>query len=159
MIVIRIRLSVLLNTIEVVRPGPALTLSTSYPEAGFHEVSVALPPEQWATTEPPPPNHAGVVNLYSREFYRLAARRLAPGGVITQWLPVFELSSSEARAMIAAFVAELPHTALLYGYKSGHELNNKLLRTLIADATAWQEVSFEDEREAPISYAHPAQAV
>ena len=46
-----------------------------------------------------------------------------------------------------------------YGYKSGHELNNKLLRTLIADASAWQEVSFEDEREAPISYAHPAQAV
>ena len=69
------------------------------------------------TAEPPPPNHAGVVNLYSREFYRLAKSRLAPGGVITQWLPVFELSNAEARAMIAAFVAELPHTALLYGYK------------------------------------------
>jgi len=69
------------------------------------------------TAEPPPPNHAGVVNLYSREFYRLAASRLAPGGVITQWLPVFELSNTEARAMIAAFVAELPHTALIYGYK------------------------------------------
>ncbi len=46
-----------------------------------------------------------------------------------------------------------------YGYKSGHELNNKLLRTLLADATAWEEVSFEDEASAPISYAHPAQAV
>ncbi|MEO7431554.1 MAG: UDP-3-O-acyl-N-acetylglucosamine deacetylase [Dokdonella sp.] len=46
-----------------------------------------------------------------------------------------------------------------YGYKSGHELNNKLLRTLIADAAAWEEVSFEDESSAPISYAHPAQAV
>jgi hypothetical protein len=69
------------------------------------------------TAEPPPPNHAGVVNLYSRELYRLAARRLAPGGVITQWLPVFELSNAEVRAMIAAFVAELRHTALLYGYK------------------------------------------
>jgi hypothetical protein len=42
---------------------------------------------------------------------------LSPGGVITQWLPVFELSDAEVRAMIAAFVAELPHTALLYGYK------------------------------------------
>jgi hypothetical protein len=57
------------------------------------------------------------VNLYSREFYRLAVSRLAPGGVITQWLPVFELSDLEVRAMIAAFVAELPHTALLYGYR------------------------------------------
>src|SRR5450759_3181436 len=46
-----------------------------------------------------------------------------------------------------------------YGYKSGHELNNKLLRTLLADAAAWEEVSFEDGKEAPISYAHPAQAV
>jgi UDP-3-O-[3-hydroxymyristoyl] N-acetylglucosamine deacetylase len=46
-----------------------------------------------------------------------------------------------------------------YGYKSGHELNNKLLRTLLAEAGAWEEVSFEDEKEAPISYAHPAQAV
>ena len=46
-----------------------------------------------------------------------------------------------------------------YGYKSGHELNNKLLRTLLADAAAWEEVSFEDETAAPISYAHPAQAV
>jgi UDP-3-O-[3-hydroxymyristoyl] N-acetylglucosamine deacetylase len=46
-----------------------------------------------------------------------------------------------------------------YGYKSGHELNNKLLRTLLAEAAAWEEVSFEDESSAPISYAHPAQAV
>ena len=46
-----------------------------------------------------------------------------------------------------------------YGYKSGHELNNKLLRALIADAKAWEEVSFDDPAKAPISYAHPAQAM
>ncbi|MBN8481531.1 MAG: UDP-3-O-acyl-N-acetylglucosamine deacetylase [Xanthomonadales bacterium] len=46
-----------------------------------------------------------------------------------------------------------------YGYKSGHALNNTLLRTLIADREAWEEVSFEDESKAPISYAHPAQAM
>ena len=46
-----------------------------------------------------------------------------------------------------------------YAHKSGHELNNKLLRTLLAEAGAWEEVSFEDEKEAPISYAHPAQAM
>ena len=33
-----------------------------------------------------------------------------------------------------------------YGYKSGHELNNKLLRTLLADRRAWEEVSFEDRK-------------
>jgi UDP-3-O-[3-hydroxymyristoyl] N-acetylglucosamine deacetylase len=46
-----------------------------------------------------------------------------------------------------------------YGHKSGHELNNKLLRELLADAKAWEEVSFDDPAKAPISYAHPAQAM
>ncbi len=46
-----------------------------------------------------------------------------------------------------------------YGHKSGHELNNRLLRTLMADAAAWEEVSFDDAERAPISYAHPAQAI
>ena len=45
-------------------------------------------------------------------------------------------------------------------YKSGHHLNNKLLRTLMADATAWEEVVYQDDpATAPISYAHPAQAI
>jgi len=38
------------------------------------------------------------------------------------------------------------------GHKSGHGLNNKLLRTLQADTSAWQEVSFERPEQAPISY-------
>ena len=46
-----------------------------------------------------------------------------------------------------------------YGHKSGHELNNRLLRTLMADAAAWEEVSFDDAEQAPISYTHPAQAI
>ena len=47
-----------------------------------------------------------------------------------------------------------------YAHKSGHELNNKLLLTLMADATAWEEVSFADDPAvSPISYAHPAQAI
>jgi UDP-3-O-[3-hydroxymyristoyl] N-acetylglucosamine deacetylase len=46
-----------------------------------------------------------------------------------------------------------------YGHKSGHNLNNKLLRALLADQAAWEEVTFDDPATAPISYAHPAQAV
>lgn len=44
------------------------------------------------------------------------------------------------------------------GHKSGHGLNNKLLRALLDDAAAWEEVTFEDSRKAPISYAAPAYA-
>ncbi|HOV57068.1 MAG TPA: UDP-3-O-acyl-N-acetylglucosamine deacetylase [Rhodanobacteraceae bacterium] len=46
-----------------------------------------------------------------------------------------------------------------FGHKSGHQLNNLLLRTLLADASAWEEVIFNDPARAPISYAHPAQAL
>ncbi|HZX24938.1 MAG TPA: UDP-3-O-acyl-N-acetylglucosamine deacetylase [Woeseiaceae bacterium] len=42
------------------------------------------------------------------------------------------------------------------GYRSGHELNNLLLRRLLEDETAWEAVTFEDRRKAPISYASPA---
>ena len=35
------------------------------------------------------------------------------------------------------------------GYKSGHALNNKLVRALLADAEAWEEVSFSDPVAAP----------
>ena len=45
------------------------------------------------------------------------------------------------------------------GYRSGHALNNKLIKALIADESAWEEVTFEDEEAtSPISYAQPVQA-
>jgi len=44
------------------------------------------------------------------------------------------------------------------GYKSGHELNNKLLLALMADKEAWEEVTFDDSATAPISYAQPVEA-
>ena len=46
------------------------------------------------------------------------------------------------------------------GYKSGHELNNILLRTLMEDQSAWEEVTFEDHAsgQAPILYAETATA-
>jgi len=44
------------------------------------------------------------------------------------------------------------------GYKSGHELNNILLRKLLDQPSAWEEVTFDDSEAIPVSYAHPAQA-
>ena len=44
------------------------------------------------------------------------------------------------------------------GYKSGHALNNRLLRALIADEEAWEIVTFEDTDNLPIAYSKPVQA-
>jgi len=43
-------------------------------------------------------------------------------------------------------------------YKSGHDLNNQLLRALLDEQSAWDDVTFEDPKKAPISYATPAYA-
>jgi UDP-3-O-[3-hydroxymyristoyl] N-acetylglucosamine deacetylase len=45
------------------------------------------------------------------------------------------------------------------GHKSGHALNNCLLRALVADAEAWELVTYEDIESLPISYIRPAYAV
>ena len=44
-------------------------------------------------------------------------------------------------------------------HKSGHALNNALLRALIAQPEAWEVVTFEDKEAAPISYMAPVSAV
>ncbi|HBO38083.1 MAG TPA: UDP-3-O-[3-hydroxymyristoyl] N-acetylglucosamine deacetylase [Pasteurellaceae bacterium] len=42
-------------------------------------------------------------------------------------------------------------------YKSGHGLNNKLLRALLDDQNAWEFVTFEDKDKIPQGYVSPAQ--
>ncbi len=41
----------------------------------------------------------------------------------------------------------------LSAYKSGHDLNNKLLRAMLDDESAWEVVTFDDSSNVPISYA------
>jgi predicted membrane-bound spermidine synthase len=64
------------------------------------------------TFEPPPPQDAGVVNLYSREFYQLAKRRLHPGGMVAQWVPLDLSRQALPRMMIRTMMAEFPHVSL-----------------------------------------------
>lgn len=45
------------------------------------------------------------------------------------------------------------------GFKSGHGLNNRLLRALTLDLSAWEEVTFSDRSLAPINYVPAAAAV
>ncbi|MGR8918244.1 MAG: UDP-3-O-acyl-N-acetylglucosamine deacetylase [Gammaproteobacteria bacterium] len=42
-----------------------------------------------------------------------------------------------------------------HGHKSGHELNNKLLRKILSAEDAWDLVSFEEEDHAPINFVQP----
>ncbi|WP_428355444.1 UDP-3-O-acyl-N-acetylglucosamine deacetylase [Methyloprofundus sp.] len=44
------------------------------------------------------------------------------------------------------------------GYKSGHGLNNQLLRALMADTDAWEKVAFENDEDAPIPFMRSAES-
>ena len=44
------------------------------------------------------------------------------------------------------------------GYKTGHALNNKLALELLAQPDAWEEITYGEGEESPISYAGPAHA-
>jgi spermidine synthase len=67
------------------------------------------------TLEPPPPPHAGVSGLYSSEFYALAKSRLKPGGMLTQWLPAYQLPADVERSVVRAFLDQFPNAILLSG--------------------------------------------
>jgi len=67
------------------------------------------------TAEPPPPMMAGVVNLYSREYFQLMRDRLNDGGMVTYWLPVFEISPADAKTILKAFADVFEHTSLWTG--------------------------------------------
>jgi spermidine synthase len=64
------------------------------------------------TLEPPPPSAAGVVNLYSTDFYRLAMQRLNAGGIVAQWLPLATQNEAQTRSLVQSFVQVFPHAAL-----------------------------------------------
>lgn len=56
------------------------------------------------------------------------------------------------------YMAGKPMLASYTSFKGGHALNNKLLRKLMADRSAWEIVSFDDERQAPAGFAELAPA-
>jgi UDP-3-O-[3-hydroxymyristoyl] N-acetylglucosamine deacetylase len=50
------------------------------------------------------------------------------------------------------YLAGHPILGAFEGHKSGHAFNNKLVRALLADQTAWEEVSVPELETAPIGY-------
>ena len=61
------------------------------------------------TLEPPPPSAAGVVNLYSRDFYELCRSRLQPGGLMAQWWPLPAQNDEDSRSLVRSFLDVFPH--------------------------------------------------
>ena len=67
------------------------------------------------TSEPPPPKHAGVENLYTQEFFALVRDRLAEGGINSHWLPTHALTYDDTRAIVRAYCAVFEDCTLWRG--------------------------------------------
>ena len=58
--------------------------------------------------EPMSPLQAGVVNLYSKEFYELALSRLKNDGILVQWLPLHLVGPGDAKSITKTFKNVFP---------------------------------------------------
>jgi predicted membrane-bound spermidine synthase len=97
------------------------------------------------TSEPPPPKNAGIVNLYTREYFALARERLTEGGIMTYWLPVHNLLPGDARAIVAAWCEVYPDCTLWAGTSMDWMLMGSRDRDWSVDETTfgrqWQDAS------------------
>lgn len=79
---------------------------------GRQELLRSAQPYDLITLEPPPPSAAGVVNLYSRDFYQLAASRLQNQGIVAQWLPLPTQNIDDSRSLVRSFLDVFPYASL-----------------------------------------------
>jgi spermidine synthase len=64
------------------------------------------------TADPIHPWFRGAGYLYSSQYFAMAARHLRPGGVIAQWLPLYELTSQDLASVVRTFQQHFAHTLM-----------------------------------------------
>jgi hypothetical protein len=72
--------------------------------------------------EPPEPFTAGVINLYTVEFYRDALARLNPDGVIMQWIPTANAPLETERDLFRSFHDVFPNATMWWQLSGGSAL-------------------------------------
>jgi spermidine synthase len=60
------------------------------------------------TTDPIHPWVRGTSSLYSKEYYELVKSHLNPGGVVAQWLPIYDSDADTVRTELATFFEVFP---------------------------------------------------
>ena len=66
-------------------------------------------------SEPSNPWIAGVGSLFTREFFKLTKERLNPGGVVCQWVQLYQFSEDDFRTVLGTFADAYPYIHLWEG--------------------------------------------
>jgi spermidine synthase len=64
------------------------------------------------TSDPIHPWVKGAATLYSKEYFEMVKRHLNPGGVVSQWVPLYQTDPETVRSAIATFVSVFPHATI-----------------------------------------------
>jgi len=110
----------ILELSEVVYPDPSENplhdpRVSSHVEDGRYFLQASRERYDLITAEPPPPTAAGVVYLYTREYFQLIYDHLAEGGINTYWLPVPPLAMEGTLSVIRAYCDVFPDCSLWTG--------------------------------------------
>jgi spermidine synthase len=95
-----------------------------------HYLSAAREKFDVITTDPIHPWVKGTSTLYSKEYYELVRDRLNPGGVVAQWLPVYESDSDSVKTELATFFSVFPNATVWSNYQDGDGYDLVLLGRL-----------------------------
>jgi spermidine synthase len=92
------------------------------------------------------PRYAGNGSLYSLEYFRLARERLAPGGVVSMWLPMYSLTPHNYAMILEAFRQVFPDMAVWYETST---LNSFTIVTGKTDPVPWYADTLERAFSSP----------
>jgi spermidine synthase len=62
------------------------------------------------TADPVHPWFSGAGYLYSTEYFRLVSQKLNPGGIMCQWLPLYELTAEDLKSVVRTITANFAYT-------------------------------------------------
>ncbi|MBI5071153.1 MAG: fused MFS/spermidine synthase [Deltaproteobacteria bacterium] len=75
-------------------------------------LATAGQPYDLVVSEPSNPWIAGVASLFTLDFYRTVRQRLAPDGVVVQWLQNYSISTRDMRMVVRTMQEVFPHLSI-----------------------------------------------
>jgi spermidine synthase len=104
------------------------------------------------TSDPIHPWVKGAASLYTREYFEAVKAHLNPGGVVTQWVPLYESDANAVKSELATFLEVFPNGTIWANNLNGQGYDLVLLATADSariDINAMRE-RFADPRYAAV---------
>jgi spermidine synthase len=105
------------------------------------------------TSDPIHPWVKGSATLYSKEYFELVKQHLNPGGIVTQWVPLYESDDATVKSEVATFFDVFPNGSVWGNDNNGAGYDTVLLgqvEPLKIDADSIER-RLESPAEAPVA--------